>query len=371
MSVADNAVTWCARLLPFVKFIDGKDVKENDIESTMLSLLLELPLDSHFVSLFAHCFPLVTQYTPEDKSDKWKSLMSRVKLKLDLYNAKRDEVKSPTKLYAEKSKVRLAQLNSSTFQISPFENTVSQVTSGSNSTLELTANALYVGSWEFEYDIVYVEFLDTLMSILSPIEETTSRLNFSVTSLSKDHTPLYRPPLIAAYYSQRLHAKSHDSDDAAWYSVAAFIEQIHHWAHLSSTLPSTPTELPSMRVGVHLKFLMNCLQLYSRSAEGQNDSVEHYKSTSTAEITQSGGDDSRVSPADVPDFHEDDSSPTASSQAADSKELLVEHLTAKTSNRSVETMDHSKESIVSSNLLLQLPQGTLQVCKTYIQFTQC
>ena len=323
-------------------------------------------MDSYFVSLFAHCFPLVSRYALEEKSDKWKSLMSRVKLKLDLYNAKHDELKSPAELYAERSKVRLEQLNSSTFQISPFEDTISQVTSGSNSTLELTTNALYVGSWEFEYDIVYVEFLDTLMSILSPIEETASRLNYSVTSLSKDHAPSYRPPLIAAYYSQRQHDKSHNPDDVTWSSVAAFIEKIHRWAHLSSTLPSTPTELPSMRVGIHLKFLMNCLQLYSRPAEnnGQNDSVEYYKSSSAREATQSDSDDSRVPPADVPDFHEDNSSPATSSQAADSQELLVEHLTAKTSNRSVDTMDRSKESIVSSNLLLQLPQGTLQVCKT-------
>ena len=337
-----------------MKFIDRDDTKGDDIENTILSLLLELPMDSHFVHLFAHCFPLATQYASEEKSDKWKSLMSRVKLKLDLYNAKQDEVKSPAELYAEKSKVRLEQLNSSTFQLSPFESTVSQVTLGN---LELTADALYVGSCEFEYDIAYVEFLDTLLSILSPIEETTgSRLNYSVTSLSKDHAPSYRPPLIAAYYSQRLNAKSYNSDDVAWSSVAAFIEQIHRWAHLSSTLPSTPTELPSMRVHVHLKFLMNCLQLYSRPA-GKNDSVEYHKSSTAAEVTHSNGESG---PADVPDFHEDSSSSTTS---ADNQELMVEHLTNKTTSGSVELMDRSKESIVSSNLLLQLPQGTLQVCK--------
>ena len=345
-----------------MKFIDREDTKGDHIENTVLSLLLELPMDSQFVSLFAHCFPLVTQYAPEQKSDKWRSLMSRVKLKLDLYNAKQDEVKSPAELYAEKSKVRLEQLNSNTFQVSPFESTISQVTSGNDSRLELTANALYVGSWEFEYDIVYVEFLDTLLSILSPIEETTSRLNYSVTSLSKDHTPSYRPPLIAAYYSQRVHAESHNPDDVAWSSVTAFIEQIHRWAHLSSALPSTPTELPSMRVRVHLKFLMNCLQLYSRPSDNnrQSDSVEYHKSSTAAEVTHCSGEDSVVPPADVPDFHEGSSSSTTS---ADSRQLMVEHLTNKTTNRSVEMMDHSKESIVSSNLLLQLPQGTLQVCK--------
>ena len=349
-------------MLSFVKFIDTEDAKENDIENCVLSLLLELPMDSHFVSLFAHCFPLATQRSSEEKSDKWRSLMSRVKLKLDLYNASHDEAKSPAELYAEKSKVRLEQLNSSTFQISPFHSTVSQVTSGSNSSLELTDNALCVGSWEFEYDIVYIEFLDTLLSILSPIEETASRLNYSVTSLSKDHTPSYKPPLIGAYYSQRVHAKSFDSDNAAWSSVNTLIKQIHHWAHLSSMLPSTPTDQPSLRVGVHLEFLMNCLQLYSRPS-GEDNVGDHHKSSTADGATSSNDDGNRVLPTDAPDFHEETSSLTSLSQAVGSQELLVEHLTANTSGKSVDTMNHSKDSIISSSLLLQLPEGTLQVRK--------
>lgn len=350
-----------------MRFIEGNEAKENDIENSVLSLLLELPMDPHFVRMFAHCFPLATESFNE-KSDKWKSLMSRVKLKLDLYNAKHDEVKPPAALYAEKSKARLEQLNSSTFQISPFESTVSQVMADGSSTLELTDNALYVGSWEFEYDIVYVEFLDTLISILSPIEETVSKLNFSVTSLSKDHTSSYRPPLIAAHYSHRGHSKSVDSDDAVWNSVTAFVEQIHRWAHLSSNLPSTPSELPSMRVGVHLRFLLNCLQLYSRPTGNSGQStVEHHKSSTTTEVTQSDGDDSRISVADVPDFHKHNSSSAMSPQSAVSQELLVEHLTAKASgSTSAEIMDHPKESPVDSKLLLQLPQGTLQVCIIYV-----
>lgn len=374
-----------------MKFIERDKSKEDEIENSILSLLLELPMDSHFVNLFAHCFPLVTESFNE-KSDKWRSLMSRVKLKLDLYNAKHDEVKSPVELYTEKSKARLKQLNSSTFQVSLFENTISQVAVDNGSSLELTANALYVGSWEFEYDIVYIEFLDTLISILSPIEETVSRLNYSVTSLSKDHTPSYRPPLIAAYYSQRVDSKSLNSDDAVWNSVTAFVEQIHRWAHISSTLPSTPSELPSMRVGVHLKFLLNCLQLYSRPT-GSNDhsSVEHHGSnTTTTDVTQSDGDNSRVSPVDVPDFPEHKSSSPqceellvehlmakTSSRSAEvtdqssesvnkssspqCEELLVEHLMAKTSSRSVEIMDQSSESVNPTKLLLQFPQGTLKV----------
>jgi len=363
-------------MLPFVKFVNKGEGKENDIENSVLSLLLELPMDSHFVDLFAHCFPLAAEESLEEKSDKWKSLMSRVKLKLDLYNAKHDGVKSPAEVYVEKSKARLEQLHSATFQVSPFEKTVSQMTSGSSSALELTANALYVGSWEFEYDIVYIEFLDTLISILSPIEDTVTKLNYSVTSLSKDHVPSYRPPLIAAYYSQRFHSKSFKSDNAAWNSVINFIEQIHHWAHLSSTLPSTPSELPSMRVSVYLKFLINCLQLYSRPT-GNNEQygVEHHMSNSTVEVTLSDGDGSRISPVDVPDFHEDNSpvsednsSSAVSSQTADSQVLLVEDLTTKVDSKSVEIMDHSKESAIKSKLLLKLPQGTLQV---YITFCVC
>ena len=349
-------------MLSFVKFIDTEDAKENNIENCVLSLLLELPMDSHFVSLFAHCFPLATECSSEEKSDKWRSLMSRVKLKLDLYNARHDEAKSPAELYAEKSKARLEQLNSSTFQISPFHSTVSRVTSGSNSSLQLTDNALCVGSWEFEYDIVYIEFLDTLLSILSPIEETASRLNYSVTSLSKDHTPSYKPPLIGAYYSRRVHPKSFGSDDAAWNGVTTLITQIHHWAHLSSMLPSAPTDQPSLRVGVHLEFLMNCLQLYSMPS-GDDNIVDHHKNSSADGATSSNDDGSQVLPADFPDFHKETSSRTSSSQALGSQELLVEHLTANTSGRSVDTMNHSKDSIISSSLLLQLPEGTLQVRK--------
>ena len=352
--------------MPFGKFIEGDAAKESKIENSVLSLLLELPVDSHFVCMFAYCFPQGTESFRE-RSDKWKSLMSRVKLKLNLYNAEHDEVKSPAELYAEKSKARLEQLNSNTFQISPFENTVSQTTAESDSSLELTANALYVGSWEFEYDIVYVEFLDTLISILSPIEETVMKLNYSVTSLSKDHTPSYRPPLIAAYYSHTVHSKPLDSDDAVWNSVTAFVEQIHRWAHLSSTLPSTPSELPSMRVGVHLKFLINCLQLYSRPTGSNGQcTVEHRDTTpTTIEVTRCDNDDDdhNKSAADVPDFHEEKSSVAVSPQSIHSQELLVEHLTSRMSNKSVEIADHSRESVISpTKLLLQLPKGTLQVC---------
>lgn len=296
--------------------------------------------------------------------------MSRIKLKLDLYNTNHNEVKPPVALYAEKSKVRLEQLNSSTFQISPFENTILQTTSEHYTTSELTANALYVGSWEFEYDIIYVEFLDTLLSILSPIEETVARLNYSVTSLSKDHTPSYKPPLIAAYYSQRIRSKSLDTDDAVWNSVATFVEQMHHWAHLSSTLPSTPIELPSMRVSVHLKFLMNCLQLYSRPAGNNGQCSEEYhrnnitsevKPSGDDEVTPSGDDDDRIFPDDVPDFHKENSSSPVSSQVVDSQALLVEHLTTKMSSRSGEIMDSKESTITNSTMLLQLPEGTLQV----------
>ena len=245
--------------MPFAEFVKRDDVKENGIENCILSLLLELPEGSYFVDMFAHCFPLV-DLSADDKSDKWRGLMQRVRRKLDVYNADKDPtIMSPLKCYRNKSHLRNEQLSDSAFQISPFKITVYQ---DASLNVELTDIALLVGSWEFEYDDIYKEFLDTVLSILSPIEAAAvQKLNYSVTSLSKDYpTPKYMPPLLGAYHSQRLQTRSYDS----WHQLINLVEQVHQWAHLSSTLPSVSSELPSMRVNISCEFLINCLQLYCR-----------------------------------------------------------------------------------------------------------
>ena len=242
--------------MPFVDFVKRDDIKENVIENCILSLLLELPEGSYFVDMFAHCFPLVDQCA-DDKSDKWRGLMQRVRRKLDVYNADNSTtIMSPLECYRNKSHLRNAQLSDSTFQISPFSRAVYR---DASLNVELSDVALLVGSWEFEYDETYLEFLDTLLSILSPIEAATvQQLNYSVTSLSKDcPTMKYLPPLLGVYHSQ---TRSYDS----WNKLLNYIKKVHQWAHLSSTLPSVSSELPSMRVNIPCNFLINCLQLYCR-----------------------------------------------------------------------------------------------------------
>jgi len=205
--------------------------------------------------MFAHCFPLADQCA-DDKSDKWRGLMQRVRRKLDVYNADNSTTMSPLEYYRNKSHLRNAQLNDSAFQISPFNRAVYQ---DASLNVKLSDVALLVGSWEFEYDDTYMEFLDTLLSILSPIEAAKVQyLNYSVTSLSKDcPTMKYLPPLLGVYHSQ---TRSYDS----WNKLSNYIKKVHQWAHLSSTLPSVSSELPSMRVNIPCNFLINCLQLYCR-----------------------------------------------------------------------------------------------------------
>ena len=250
-----NAIEWCARLLPFVQFVTRDDGKENVIENCILSLLLELPDGSYFVNMFAHCFPLEGSSAYE-RSDKWRSLMQRVRRKIDVYDAGGTSATlSPLEHYRKKSCQRNEQLNDSSFQISPFGRAVYQDT-GLN--VELTDRALLVGSWEFEYDAIYIGFLDTVLSILAPIEAAGSKLNYSVTSLSKDcPPPKHSPPLLGAYHSQKLRKNS-------WQQLTVLVEQVHHWAHLPSAVPSLSSELPSMRVDVPFTFLISSLHFFCK-----------------------------------------------------------------------------------------------------------
>ena len=294
--------------------------------------------------------------------------MQRVRRKLDVYNADNSTtIMSPLECYRNKSHLRNAQLSDSTFQISPFSRAVYR---DASLNVELSDVALLVGSWEFEYDETYLEFLDTLLSILSPIEAATvQQLNYSVTSLSKDcPTMKYLPPLLGVYHSQ---TRSYDS----WNKLLNYIKKVHQWAHLSSTLPSVSSELPSMRVNIPCNFLINCLQLYCRpknvTTAWECENVRDYPEQPTSFSKQQTGYTEQQT--GYPQQQTEQQTGYLKQQIGQS----TSYIRQKTSLSSAHSMplSHSKtdnlfyDNKMLDTPLLQLPMGTLQVllCVLYCE----
>ena len=274
---------WCARLFPLRHCHKNPSV----VQDLLLSALSELPSSSSLLLTI-----LLAQNFPDSSQEQ-----SGSKLKLDQLLARIRGSRSVEGLslsvdHQVMSQTVLQDQASSNLQVlgplcikSPTD----------PHTLSLSNNALQVGSFIFEYDQAYLDFLDELFSTLlanswanatqpHPAEPLTHTLSFSTLNNSTISNRSQLPLL-------PLSERERSTSSLGLYGVATYL---YEWSQRTDSRPVNSTRCedkkksPRNRVEFSLSFLKYCLQLEEK---------RHQLMSSQEVVTRGSG-----SPGDVDTF---------------------------------------------------------------------
>ena len=319
-----KAALWCCRLLPFAELLaQNSETKTTvDVQLTALSALSELPNDAFFANLLALYFPS-SSLSNRNLDAKFQRLMSRLRSAQDptteqllsvIYQTKSQRVLRQHEAVFGESDGHFQTLVSCQDQLQKlFEHDFQNV--------ELHDQAFSVGCFVFEYDVDYLNFLDTLFAVTLQSESykpTTSKLMISTTSLSRsmlahaDQPDLTKSPLISECVKL---IKMCDPTDISpcWQHLLPLLHLLKEWSEIPQPQPRQPQKphqsdkkvknkkdrgvSAAMRVNVSLELVVNCLRqeenrmaamikkkLESGQLAGGGDVKEH-TSSSLASVT--------------------------------------------------------------------------------------
>lgn len=282
------AALWCCRLLPFSK-IFARDTKHSQmglkLQLTALSALSEIRNSTFLANLLALCFPAPSS---DDKSlnSKFQRLMARLR------SAHDSSTEQPLSvIYQTKSQQVLKQRSAAfggdscgcfCLLVSPQELKLFEHEFGD---VEISSQAFDVGCFVFEYDVDYLDFLETLLAVTLQNESyqpTTSKpmLNsstiFSSTSLPNleaDKPALSQVPFISDHV--QLIKDSNDASPSCE-RLVPLLHLLKEWSELpqpqqqqqktSKNVKRNKKEsrgdggISAMRVNVSLELVINCLR---------------------------------------------------------------------------------------------------------------
>lgn len=293
-----------------------------DLQLTALSALSELPNDKFFANLLALYFPN-SSLNDRNLDAKFQRLMSRLRSTQDptteqllsvIYQTKSQKVlRQRDAVFTEGDGRFQTLISCQTREQKLFEHDFWNI--------EVHSQALNVGCFVFEYDVDYLNFLDTLFAVTLQSESykpTTSKLMLSTTSLSRsmlahtDQPNLAKLPLVSECVKV---VKTCDSSDTSpcWHHLLPLLHLLKEWSDIPQPQPrqlqkSRQSEgklkskknkgsLAAMRVNVPLELVVNCLrqeeermaaevgkEVPSSQLAGEGDIKEH-TSSSLASVT--------------------------------------------------------------------------------------
>ena len=246
----ENASQWCARYLTFSSFVNKPGMKT--LEETALSVFSELPTNGLLADLLAYCFPASLSGDNTGVEAKMKRLLSRLRSVQD------GEGSMPQALsvrYQTNSQVTSSHLQK-TFgeDLGKFGELVQPGAVAQDSSYLLHTSAFEVGSFLYEFDSGYLEFLDTLFSVIVP-EKTDVPLSFpastsgdsSLLTISQLQQPsVYKDgahssvPYLSEFLSKL--KKKAKMRGAPWQCVLPLLNSLHTWSQ---------TACPQVNPGLH------------------------------------------------------------------------------------------------------------------------
>lgn len=395
------AALWCCRLLPFAEPLAGGTKNPVDVQLTALSALSEVPSGAFLAGLLALYFP---DSSSNDRclDSKFQRLMTRLRSTHDptsqqplsvIYQTKSQQVLTQCSgVFGDRSTGQFGLLLSLEDQ-KLFEHDFKNV--------ELCTQALNVGCFMFEYDVDYLNFLDTLFAVTVHSESykpTTSKLMSSFTTSvpqSTDKLNLATSPFI----SERIQlVKTLDSDtQPCYHSLLPLLHMLKEWSEIPQLQSQSQRRsgqsdgkvkskkgdgVLAMRVNVPLELVVSCLkqqedEVHLSMRNEINSRLESRDLSDHTPLPQASSGCAVHSPANGDkSMHIDEldgESTTDKSELRDTRttQAQVASLRGKDS-RSRQSSHSTKDSadIKSGDLpLLQVPKGVLQVSHNFYTFT--
>lgn len=237
-SVAQSASLWSARLLQFTSLLENPT--QNLVKGTTLTILSELETDSFLVEMLAYCFPVGDKsQTNDDKLDR---IIARLRSTVGP-----DSSPLSVQYQAKSQEVLTQRLNLGANEGLFYELVFME---GSNCLAE--NDALQVGSFLFEYDSEYIEFIDKALSVLfseknndatflSPVDNSllsVPQLKQSLHMHSSKHSHMGSPLL--SQFLVNAEQEQVKRDTFCWERVLPLLEFLHTWTLTTTAPPSVP-----------------------------------------------------------------------------------------------------------------------------------
>ena len=371
---------------------------EVELHLTALSALSEVPNSAFLASLLALCFPSPSS---DDRSvnSKFQRLMARLRSTHDPSSQQLLSV-----IYQTKSQQVLKQCSAifggdscSCFSplVSPQELKLFEHDFGN---VEISPQAFDVGCFVFEYDVDYLDFLDTLFAVTLQNESyrpTTSRvvLNsstvFSSTSLpnlEEDKPDLSQVPFISEHV--QLMKDSNDTSPS-WERLLPLLHLLKEWSELP--LPQQQRQrigekvkrskkdilgdggVSTMRVNVSLELVINCLRQQEeelvlvsmrRQDDNQLEEIDNFDNQNEPSYPGASSVDVNVSSP----FQGYGDQTLRNDELVESKNITnkIRPLKPQSEDASAQSPHDAKvtannSSAIGSFPLLQVPKGVLQV----------
>ena len=163
---------------------------------------------------------------------------------------------------------------------------------------DVQMEALKVGSFSFEWDTEYCNFLDTFLAVILPGEVTPIRLPFSNTSLIDSPHLSSMLPFLSEFTNNETdrEMKVTENQSPSWQKILSLLDVFTRWSQTSTPQlvqqeltkrnkndrrkkgATTTPAAPVMRVNVSTSFIVNCLkQREEKMKKGDNRKVETLK----------------------------------------------------------------------------------------------
>ena len=238
---------WCTRLVPLQHCFTHKE--SSDIEDILLSVISELPCNRLMATLLAQNFPEDCQYSGSRKC-KLDRLLARMRTTMV---DSRTECTSPQPLSVDYQIMSKAVLENQESDACDHFRPQCFRLDNEKYALKLNDKALKVGSYAFEHDQAYIDFLDSLFS--------KTHIKPSV-SLSQSLYESHQLPKVSAQFSSQ-----GDKCETSVGSLQPVVNRIYEWSQTTDSTTQTAgnrqkrKDTAEERIEVTLSFLMYCLHL--------------------------------------------------------------------------------------------------------------
>lgn len=239
----EEASHWCVRYLPFSLFIKQPGKKaHHDLHECTLSVLSELPNTSLLADQLALFSATCFNENVPNLEGKHNRILSRLRSSKDEENSQPLSVRYQTKSQLIVSHIEQRFGKS----LGKFCELVQICDTGvEDASLQVHKKALKVGNILYEYDSEYLNFLDTLFSVIVPLAADDHLSHFTKNSsdssglverhLKAPSTPKVgtctEPPYLSDFLSmfKDVEVKAHP-----WQCVLPLLETLHSWSQKAS-----------------------------------------------------------------------------------------------------------------------------------------
>ena len=358
--VVQEASLWGARYLSFTKFLENHS--SNLLQGATLSIFSELETSVFLADILAHCFPSGTPRS-STKEKRLTRLVSKLR------SAQGTESEALSVRYQTKSQVIVFCQE----KLGENQGNFCELVLPEGNSYLIEKSALCVGSFSFEYDSKFIEFLDNFFSvilpekpgstILSPHREN-SLLTVSQLHLSSSFIEGANLPSLASFLSKLKHV---NKELASWEQVIPLLESLHSWS--CTTSPSVAPSRPgtqrqhrkkpkgrkmepeqrssaSLKVSISPKLVLKCLQ----QREDREHLSVHQSITTTVVADQEVQGDTSIAAASE---HQE--------EVREKESLLEPTEDVDVGSKSSQCREASGTRATAGPPLIQIPPGTLEV----------